>query len=218
MKRFVVIGLGNFGASVAEALNAQGHDVLAVDTSEEAVERVASFVASAVVADGRGMKTMERVGARNADAAVISTGDDITASILTTMALRDLGVREIYVKVISIDHARVMEKLGVTETIFPERDSAQRLAQRITTTSILNFVRLGTGFGMQEMAVPEGWVGESLRTLELPRRFGISVIALHDMLTDSMVPTPNPDAPLKESDTLLIAGADADLKKLASEK
>lgn len=218
MKRFVVVGLGNFGSSVSEALSAQGHDVLAVDTNEESVERLASLVASAVVADGRGMKTLERVGARNADAAVISTGDDITASILTTMALRDLGVREIYVKVISMDHARVMEKLGVTETIFPERDSAQRLAQRITTTSILNFVRLGTGFGMQEMAVPEPWIGESLRKLELPRRFGISVIAVHDMLTDTLVPTPDPDAPLKESDTLLMAGADGDLKKLASEK
>ena len=218
MKRFVVVGLGNFGASVSESLSAQGHDVLAVDTNEEAVERLASLVASAVVADGRGVKTLERIGARNADAAVISTGDDITASILTTMSLRDLGVREIYVKVISMDHARVMEKLGVTETIFPERDSAQRLAQRITTTSILNFVRLGTAFGMQEMAVPESWVGESLRALELPKRYGISVIAVHDMLMDEMVPTPDPDAPLKESDTLLVAGRDVDLARAAAQR
>ena len=218
MKRFVVVGLGNFGSSVSESLSAQGHDVLAVDTNEEAVERLASVVASAVVADGRGVKTLERIGARNANAAVISTGDDITASILTTMALRDLGVGEIYVKVISMDHARVMEKLGVTETIFPERDSAQRLAQRITTTSILNFVRLGTAFGMQEMAVPESWVGESLRALELPKRYGISVIAVHDMLMDEMVPTPDPDAPLKDSDTLLVAGRDVDLARAAAQR
>lgn len=218
MKRFVVVGLGNFGASVSESLSAQGHDVLAVDVNEDAVERLASVVASAVVADGRGVKTLERIGARNANAAVISTGDDITASILTTMSLRDLGVSEIYVKVISMDHARVMEKLGVTETIFPERDSAQRLAQRITTTSILNFVRLGTAFGMQEMAVPESWVGESLRALELPKRYGISVIAVHDMLMDEMVPTPDPDAPLKDSDTLLVAGRDVDLARAAAQR
>lgn len=218
MKRFVVVGLGNFGTSVAETLSAQRHDVLAVDTNEEAVERVAAFAARAVVADGRSMKTLERVGARDADAAIISTGDDITASILATMALRDLKVHEIYVKVISMDHARVMDKLGVTETIFPERDSAQRLATRIISTSILNFVRLGTGFGMQEMAVPETWVGESLRSLELPRRYGISVIAVHDVLTDAMQPTPDPDAPLKESDTLLVAGRDQDLAKAAAQR
>lgn len=218
MKRFVVVGLGNFGSSVAESLNAQGHDVLAVDTSEEAVERIAGTVSSAVIADGRSAKTLERIGARGADAGIIGTGDDITASILATMALKDVSVREIYVKVISVDHARVMEKLGVTETIFPERDSAQRLAARLTTTSILNFVRLGTSFGIQEMAVPEGWVGESLRTLELPRRYGISVIAVHDVLTDTMSPTPDPDAPLKESDTLLVAGKDADLARAAAQR
>lgn len=218
MKRFVVVGLGNFGTSVAETLSAQRHDVLAVDTNEEAVERVAAFAARAVVADGRSMKTLERVGARDADAAIISTGDDITASILAALALRDLKVHEIYVKVISVDHARVMEKLGVTETIFPERDSAQRLATRIISTSILNFVRLGTGFGMQEMAVPETWVGESLRSLELPKRYGISVIAVHDVLTDAMIPTPDPDAPLKESDTLLVAGRDQDLARAAAQR
>ncbi|HEU5175501.1 MAG TPA: TrkA family potassium uptake protein [Gemmatimonadaceae bacterium] len=218
MKRFVVVGLGNFGSSVAESLNAQGHDVLAVDTSEEAVERIAGTVSSAVIADGRSAKTLERIGARNADAGIIGTGDDITASILATMALKDVGVREIYVKVISVDHARVMEKIGVTETIFPERDSAQRLAARLTTTSILNFVRLGTSFGIQEMAVPEGWVGKSLRALELPKHYGISVIAVHDVLTDTMSPTPDPDAPLKESDTLLVAGKDADLARAAAQR
>lgn len=218
MKRFVIVGLGNFGASAAESLSAQGHDVLALDMRDELVERIAGSVASAVVADGRSAKTLERVGARDADAAIVSTGDDITASILSTMALRDLGVREIYVKVISMDHARVMEKLGVTETVFPERDSAQRLATRIISTSILNFVRLGTGFGMQEMAVPESWVGMCLRDLELPRRYGISVIAVHDVLTDAMIPTPDPDAPLKESDTLLVAGRDQDLAKAAAQR
>jgi trk system potassium uptake protein TrkA len=215
MKRFVVIGLGNFGSSVAEALYQQKHDVVAIDTNEDAVERVAPFVSRAVVADGRNAQTLERIGAKSADAGVVSTGDDITASILATMALRDLKVAEVYVKVISRDHARVMEKLGVTETVFPERDSAFRLATRISSTAILNYVRLGTGFSIQEMAVPQKWIGESLRELELPTRFGISVIAVHDVLTDEMMPVPNPDAPLKESDTLLLAGSEEALAKAA---
>ena len=218
MKRFVVIGLGNFGASAAEALQGQQHDVIAIDTSEPAVERIAPLVSRAVVGDGRQLRTLEKLGVRKADAGVVSTGDDITASILATMALRDLKVREIYVKVISADHARVMEKLGVTETIVPERESAFRLATRISRSGILNYVRLGTGFSIQEMAVPESWIGQSLRQLKLPGRFRIGVIAVHDVLTDEMIPVPSPDAPLKDSDTLLVAGKDEDLARAAKEQ
>lgn len=215
MKRYIIVGLGNFGAGVAEALNAAGHDVIALDTNEAAVDRIAPFVARAAVGDGRDARTLNHVGAADVDAAVISTGDDITASVLTTLMLRDLGVREIYVKVVSRDHARVMEKLGVTETIFPERESALRLGRRISNRSVLNYVQMGADFGVQEMAVPDPWVGRSLRELELPRRYRISVIAVHDMLTDAMAPVPEPDAPLKESDTLMIAGRDEHLARVA---
>ena len=103
MQRIVVVGLGNFGASVAEALHAAKHDVLAVDTNETAVDRIAPFVGRAVVTDGRSAKALEQIGAKGADAGIVSTGDDITASILATMALRDLGVSEVYAKVISIE-------------------------------------------------------------------------------------------------------------------
>src|SRR5918992_880467 len=126
MKRFFVIGLGNFGSAIAEALHADGHDVVAVDKNEDAVERIAPHVTRAVVANGQHLQTLERLGAREAAAAVVNTGEDITASILTTLALRDLGLTEIYVKVISAEHARVLEKLGAAETVFPERDSALR--------------------------------------------------------------------------------------------
>lgn len=215
MQRIVVVGLGNFGSSAAEALHAAKHDVLAVDTDEVAVDRIAPFVGRAVVTDGRSAKSLERIGAKGADAGIVSTGDDITASILATMALRDLHVSEIYVKVISIEHARVMEKIGVTETIFPERESGQRLATRVGSRAILNYVRLGAGFSVQEMAVPEQWIGRSLRELALPSRLRVSVIAVHDILTNEIIPVPDPDAALKESDTLMLAGKDEDLAKAA---
>lgn len=217
MKRFFVIGLGNFGSTIAEALHAEGHDVVAVDRKEEAVERIAPHVTRAAVADGQSLPTLERLGAREAAAAVVSTGDDITASILSTLVLRDLGVPEVYVKVVSAEHARVMEKLGATETIFPERDSAMRLATRMSSTAILNYVRLGPAFSIQEMAVPNAWLGKNLRQLRLPQRFRISVVAVHDVLTDRILPPP-PDAPLKDSDTLLVAGDDEDLARAAKEQ
>ncbi len=216
MKRFVVIGLGNFGSAVAESLHRAGHDVATVDVSQEAVDRIAPYVGRAAVGDGRNAKVLDGIGADGADAAVVSTGDDITASILAALALRDLGVKEIYVKVISSDHARVLERMGVTETIFPERESGIRLATRIGSRGILNYIRLGPDYSIQEMAVPDSWIGKSLRALELPRRYRISVVAVHDVLLDRMLPIPDPNAPLKESDTLLVAGRDEDLEAAAA--
>ncbi len=215
MKRFVVVGLGNFGSSLAEALYGQGHEVIAVDPSPDAVDRVSAVVTRAAVADGKNQQALGRIGAKGADVGIVSTGDDITASILATIALRDLGVKEVYAKVISRDHARVMERMGVTETVFPERDSALALAARLSGSAVLNYVRLGTGFSIQEMAVRDDWIGKSLRELELRQRYAISVIAVHDMLTDKMTPAPDPDARLKDSDTLLVAGQDEDLAKAA---
>lgn len=215
MKRFVVIGLGNFGSSVAQALHAAGHDVIALDMDEAAVDGIAPHVTRAAVGDGKQLAMLERVGARGADAGVVSTGEDVTASILAAMALRDLGVQEIYAKVISLDHARVMTKMGVTETIFPERESAIRLGTRISSRAIIDYVRLGEGFSIQEMAVPDRWSGQSLRQLHLPGRYGVSVVAVRDVLMDTIVSVPDPDAPLKESDTLLVAGRDQDLERLA---
>ncbi|MDT8342680.1 MAG: TrkA family potassium uptake protein [Longimicrobiales bacterium] len=215
MKRFIVVGLGNFGSSVAETLHAMGHDVVALDSDGERVDHMATLVTRAAVGSGTDPRTLERIGAEDADAAIISTGDDITASAMTALMLRDLGVEEIYVKVISHDHARLIEKIGVTETIFPERESGIRLGKRISSRMLLNYMQLAPGFSLQETAVPGSWVGRSLRELQLPQRMGISVVAVHDFLVDELYPVPDPDAPLKESDTLLIAGRDENLKKAA---
>ena len=215
MKRFVIVGLGNFGASVAETLNAVGHDVAALDRDPDRVDQMSRLVSRAAVGDGSDVRTLRRIGTEDADAAVISTGDDITASALTALVMRDLGLDEIYVKVVSHDHARLIEKIGVTETIFPERESGIRLGKRISSRILLNYVQLGADFSIQEMAVPTAWVGRSLRDLELPRRHGISVVAVHDVLMDRIHPVPDPDAPLKESDTLLVFGTDANLGKAA---
>jgi len=218
MKRFVIVGLGNFGSAVAESLHAAGHDVTTVDTDDDLVDRMAAHATRAAVGDGRNIEVLRRIGAEGADAGIVSTGDDITASILATLALRDLGVNELYVKVISNEHARVIEKLGVTETVFPERESGLRLATRIANRMILNYVPVGPGFGVQEMAVPESWIGKSLRGLALPRQYRVTIIAIHDVLRDELEPIPDPDAPLKDSDTILVLGRETDLARLAAAK
>lgn len=214
MKRIVVIGLGNFGSAVADALARKDHDVIAVDRDQDAADRVSNRVARAVVADGTEGELLAEIGCAGADAAVISTGDDITASVLAVLALQDLGVPEIYVKVISHAHHRVVDRLGVTDTVFPERDSGRRLAERLSSVAVLNHVPLSTGFSLQEIAVPDTWVGKTLRELDLRQLHRVSVAALHDMLRDEVTGVPDPDMPLKESDTLFVAGAEEDLEAL----
>ena len=215
MKRFIVVGLGNFGSGAAETLAARGHEVIAIDTDEAKVDAMATRIERAAVGDATQVAVLKRIGAQEANGAIVSVGDDITASILTTLALRDLKVPQIYVKVISVDHARVMERQGVTETIFPERESAIALGYRLSANGLINYIRLGPGFSIQEMAVPPVWVGKSLRELELRVRHHVQIIALRDLLHDQWFPAPDPDRPLTESDTLVISGREEDLAAVA---
>lgn len=218
MKRFVVIGLGNFGFTVARALSENGYDVIAVDLDGDLIDRLATFVSHAAVGDATDVETLRRIGVAEADAAIVSTGDDIASSVLATMALHDLKVKDIFVKVVSSDHARVMHRIGVTEAVFPERDTALALSARITGVALLNYVQLGTGFSIQEMGVPSSWYGKSIRELELRQSYDITIVALHDVLTDQITATPDPDYLLKDSDTLIVAGDDDALKNAASVK
>ncbi len=210
-----MIGLGSFGASVAEALHKNGHRVVAIDEDAGIVERFADDLPVVLIGDGTDVEALEKAGARDADAAIVATGHDVTASLLSTLALRDLGVREIYAKVGSDLHARILDTLGLATAIFPEREAAYLLAKRVTRRTILNYVELGPGFSAQEMAVPDSWVGRTLRQLELPRRHNVAVVAVRDVLADRYTPVPDPDAPLTGSDTLLVAGRDEDLEKVA---
>lgn len=210
-----MVGLGSFGAGVAEALHRGGHRVVAIDADSGVVERFADDLPEVLIGDGTDVEALEKAGARDADAAIVATGHDVTASLLATLALRDLGVREIYAKVGSDLHARILDTLGLATGVFPEREAAHLLAKRVTRRTILNYVELGPGFSAQEMAVPDSWVGKNLRQLELPRKHNVAVVAVRDVLADRYAPVPDPDAPLKESDTLLVAGRDGDLEKVA---
>ena len=217
MKRYVVIGLGNFGAAACEALYARGYEVIALDTREEAVDRVAAHASRSAVADGTDPQVLARVGAERADAGIVSTGRDVSASVLATMALKDVAVGEIVAKVISAAHERVMRKLGVAETVFPERDTAQTLVARMSGAALLNYVKLGEDFGLQEMAVPAKWENRTLRDLDLRRKYGVQVVGVHDVLTDT-IRSPDPDAILTDSDGLLVGGRIADLERVAQAK
>jgi trk system potassium uptake protein TrkA len=215
MKRFLVVGLGNFGAGVASGLRRLGHPVVALDVDAEKVEAMAGMLGDVVIGDGTDPEVLERVGAGEVDAAVVSTGDDVAASLLVAVGLRDCGVEEIYVKVVSDLQARILEKLGVEQTVFPEHESALRLARRASNAAIVDYVDLGPGLSAQEMTVPDAWAGRSLRDLALPRNYNVTVIAVRNYLKDETEPIPDPDAPLTGSETLLLAGRADDLERVS---
>lgn len=215
MLRFIIVGLGNFGFTIAKSLAENGHDVVAIDLDGDVVDRLAAFVSQAAVGDATDLETLRRIGGAEADVGVVSTGDDITSSILATMALRDLKVKDIYVKVISNEHARVMSRIGVTDIVFPERDSAIGLAMRISGPALLNYVRLGTQFSILEMGVPDQWNGKSIRELQLRKEFEVTIVAVHDILMDKFKVPPDPDQLLKDSDSLMVAGSNSALQKIS---
>lgn len=213
-QRIVVIGLGHFGSWVARALFRQGHEVIAVDRSPELVDRFAEEVTRGVVGDGTDRQLLERIGAGSADGAVISTGGDLAASILATLALKDLGLAEIYVKVTSRAAARALEALDVRETIFPEQEVALRLAHRMTSKTVLEYIPLGEGYCIQEIAIPDEWLGKTLRELALPREHGIQIVAIHDILTGALNVVPDPDRTLRDSDVAIVVGEEENLNRV----
>jgi trk system potassium uptake protein TrkA len=215
VKRFVIIGLGNFGSTLARRLHELGHEVVAIDQQPAVVDAMGPHVTRALAGDATRREVLEEAGAARADAAAVSTGDNIAASVLALLALRDLGVEQIFVKVVSEEHARIADALRAEETVFPEKESALALASRMTAGGLLKYVQFGPGLHIQEMGVPAEWYGKTLRDLSLPQRYGVQVVALHDILTDTMTIAPAPDRALTQSDTLLIAGEPQVLARLA---
>lgn len=215
VRRFVVIGLGNFGSGVVETLHRLGHEVIAIDLDRDKVEAAEPNAARAVVADGTDAGTLDRIGAAGADAGIVSVGTDIASSVLAVMALHDLDVRELYVKAISDDHATILERIGATEVIRPERETAVRISIRLAER-LLDYMPIAPGYSMEQIPTPDAFIGKTLLDLRLPQERGIGVVAIHDVLTDALYVVPPADYPLKESDTLWVVGPDEALADLTA--
>jgi len=206
MKRFAVVGLGAFGSWVARALTRSGFDVISIDRDAERVDRFAHEVARAIVGDATDAQLLKKAGVAHADAVVVSTGDDLAASILTVLALKDLHVPRIVVKVPSPEAVRALERFDV-EVVFPDREAAERLAYRLASSTVLEYIPLGAAHSIQEIGVPYSWIGKSLRQLALPTTEGIQVVALFDVLSGGWDVVPSPDRVITDSDAAIVAGS-----------
>jgi trk system potassium uptake protein TrkA len=214
MIKFAVIGLGSFGSNVVKTLYEHGHEVLAVDKDKAKVEAAKSFSSHAVLMDSAEMENLVGVGIREMDVVVVSLGPEMEASILTVLHLHEIGLKRIVAKALTEDHAKILEAVGATEVIYPEKDMAIRTALRLTSPNIMECLPLMSGVSIQEIAPPDKFIGKSLRELDLRNKYGIQVIAIRELVPERTVYVPKADFVLKDSDVLIVMGDEKKLEKL----
>jgi trk system potassium uptake protein len=214
MKQFVVIGIGRFGSALAERLYGLGHEVLAIDTNEELIQKISDKVTHAVTADASDESVLKSLGVRNFDVAIVAIGSDIQSSIITTLMLKDLGVKYVVAKAQNDLHAKVLYKIGADRVVFPERDMGERVAHNLIATNILEFIELSPEYSIIEFTVPQNWVGKNLRELNLRVRFGVNVVALKSINNDYINASPKAEDEIKEDTVLVVIGGNDDLKRL----
>jgi trk system potassium uptake protein TrkA len=214
MSQIVVIGLGRFGFNVARRLHEAGHEVLAVDVDPQIVQKVQDVSTRAVVLDARDSDRLAALGVADFDVAVVSLGELVDVSTLVALHLKELGVPKIVTKAGSDDHAKLLRLIGVHEIVHPEREAAEQLAQRLTHANLLEHLPLGDSHSIEEIAPSERFIGRTLRELELPRRFGVQVLGVHDVLADRIDLNPGADFRVKDSDALIVLGRNEDMQKL----
>ncbi len=213
MKRYCVIGLGNFGFHVARTLYADGHEVIAIDTDREKVQRVRDYASYAILGDAASIEFLKGQGIQDVDAAIVSTGDRSHLATLITLYLKELKVRHILVKALNEDHGRILQKIGATEIIFPEKDMAIKTARSLSSPNILEFIPLAENLSITEVAPPSHFIGKTLVDLDLRRKYGVTVIGIKDVLTDAFVTLPPADHVIKDSDLLVLIGKSEDVEK-----
>jgi len=214
MKQFVVIGIGRFGKAVAERLYELGHEVLAIDTDEEAIQKISDKVTHAVTADAADESVLRSLGVRNFDVGVVSISSDIQSSIIITLMLKELGVGYVVAKAKDELHAKVLLRIGADRVVFPERDMGERVAHNLIATNILEYIELSPEHSIIEFAVLQSWVGKDLRDLNLRAKYGVTVVAIRNINDDKINISPKADNEIKEGDVLIVIGDNDDLKKL----
>lgn len=211
MRQFAIIGLGNFGLNVARTLYQKGHEVIGIDIDKNAVQRANEFTSQAIVADATNKEALAELGLKDVDVAVVALGERLDASILATLYLKELGVKEIIVKAISDDHAKVLEKIGATEVIFPERDMAIKAANRLSSPNLVDYLPLAKDHSIQEFPASNSFVGKPLRDLKLRNKYGVTVIAAKNNITDE-VNIATAEYIVKKDDLLVVIGKDKDIE------
>ena len=214
MKQFAVIGLGHFGYYLATRLYQKGYEVLAIDKNSSRVQDIKDKVSQAIVADATDRKALDALEFSQFDAVVVCIGSVLSSSILVTLNLKDIGVNRLIAKAISEAHGRILYKVGASEVVFPEKDLALSLAERIPNPNMLDYLPVLEDYSIIELSPPKNFVGKSLRDLDLINRFGVQVIAVKELVPNRLNMIPTACFVIKDSDILIMLGPNESFDKL----
>jgi trk system potassium uptake protein TrkA len=214
MKRVIVIGLGIFGFNIVRDLYENGIEVVAIDKNKDIVQKIRDFSTKAMVADGTDKEVLESLGIQPDDVVIISFGEDLSASTLITLHLKELKVNRIIVKAPNEDHKRVLEKVGANEVIIPEREMADKVARSLISPNVLDYIPLSEDYTICEIAPPPSFYGKTIAELHLRTKYHVEVIAIKEMLPDRIRMIPRADFVVKDSDVLVVIGKEQDIQKI----
>lgn len=217
-KKFCVIGLGNFGYQVVSSLYDAGHEVIAIDNDKNKVQAIKDICSYALLSDAANKDFLSSQSVADMDAVIVSMGENSHLATLVTLYLKELKVKRILVKALNDDHGRILERIGATDVIFPEKEMAQRLAHNLTSPNILEFIPLAEEYSLSESEPPKAFIGKTLAQLNLRRKYQVTVIAIKDVLTDSFIAAPPPDHLIKNSDLLIFIGKSDDIEKALAQE
>ena len=213
-KRVVVIGLGIFGFNIVREFYENGFEVVAIDKNKEAIQRVRDSATKAIVADGTDKEIMEAIGIHEEDVVIISFGEDLAAATLTTLHLRQMKVKTIIVKAPNEEHKLILEKVGATEVMIPEKEIAHKVAKSLISPNVLDYLPLSDDYMISEVAPPNGFLGKSIAELQLRGRYHIEVIAIRDIVSDKVYMVPKADFVIKDGEVLVVVGKEKDIQTI----
>ncbi len=212
MKSYLVLGLGRFGQAIAQALYEHGNEVLAVDENEDIVEEIQANVTHAVIGDCTDEAVLKSLGARNFDAAVVSVGGNIETSIMATVLLKELGVKNIIARAATKIHAKILTKVGADRVVLPEHDMGIRLAQSMSSANILDMIELSDNYSIVEVTPLKAWGSKSLSDIDLRSVYGVTVLAIKNK--ERVIILPDASYTLYPEDILIIIGRNKDIEKI----
>ena len=212
MKSYVVVGLGRFGSEVARQLCLQGCEVLAMDSRSDLVQPISSEVTHAVVADARDKEVLKALGVKDFDCAIVAIGGDLSASVLATMNIKELGVPYVVCKAHDDTHRRVLEKIGADRVTIPEQENAVRLARSLSSLNVLDYIELSEDYGIVEIPAPRSWHEKSLKELNVRAKLGVNILAIRR--GGKINVSPAADYSICDGDVMVVLGDTAALEKV----
>ena len=215
-KEFVVLGLGRFGKSVATTLAEGGCEVLVVDVDENIINEIADQVTYAVKADATDADTLKTLGISNFDGAIIGMGENLEASVMATILVKELGIPYVLTKAHSELHARILKKVGADMVVFPEKETGIRIANNLMSDNFFDAIELSSTFSLMDIEALDIWIGKSLRDLKLRTTLKINVIGIRKK--ENLNINPASDDAIEKGDVLVIIGNNETLNKLANTK